>query len=324
MTHAELDSRTGGKPPAAASTPETTDVQTDDGVRLTVSTWPACSADAPVVLALHGITANRLAFLPLIDALDGAATVIAFDARGRGRSDKPTDEGRYGIRRHADDAACVLRALDVGPVVVVGQSMGGWISAQLAAHYPDLVTAVVLGDGGYFLDLPSGCTPMAYVNSVMGEGWVQRVEAVLPSRETAMTIFKSAPPFRDLWDANLEAMLNEGLEDLPDGSVHGRCVSVSAVSDSLDYFRLGSDGVPYLRADLALLRSPVHLVRAPRGFELTPELSTPVMPEEAVAEFRRTVPQLTVETVEDTNHYTVNFGPRGVAAIAAAVRRAFE
>jgi pimeloyl-ACP methyl ester carboxylesterase len=318
MTQAELDPRTVGSQVRPSTT---TDVHADDGVRLTVSTWPGDSPDAPVVLALHGITANRLAFLPLIDALDGAATVIAFDARGRGRSDKPADEDSYGMRRHADDAACVARALGVGPVVVVGQSMGGWISTQLAAHYPDLVRAAVLGDGGYFRDLPSGCTPIAYVNSVMGEGWVQRLEAVLPSREMAMSIFKSAPPFRDLWDASLEAMLGESLEDLPDGSVRGRCVSTAAVSDSLDYFRSGDDGTPYLHTDLALIRCPFHLVRAPRGFELTPELTTPVMPEEAVAEFQGALPQLTVETVDDTNHYTVNFGPRGVAAIAAAVRR---
>jgi pimeloyl-ACP methyl ester carboxylesterase len=206
----------------------------------------------------------------------------------------------------------------------MGQSMGGWISTQLAAHYPELVHAVVLGDGGYFEDLPAGTDPLAHIESVRGAGWAQRLDAVLPSREMALSVFKSVPPFRDMWDANLEAMLDEGLEDLPDGSVRGRCAAVAAVSDSINYFKTGDDGVPYLHRDLAFIRCPVHLVRATRGFDLTPELSEPVLPESAVEAFKRALPQLTVETIDDTNHYTVNFGPRGIAAIATAVRSALQ
>ena len=66
-------------------------VTADDGVELFVETWPAERSGAPVVLALHGLSANRLGFLPLVEQLAGEVEFVAYDARGRGRSEKPTD-----------------------------------------------------------------------------------------------------------------------------------------------------------------------------------------------------------------------------------------
>src|SRR5437763_16404624 len=108
-------------------------VTTDDGVRLQVEIWPATRPDAPLVVGLHGLSANRLGFLPLVEQLAGEVEFVAYDARGRGRSDKPTDVARYGHRRHAQDAATVLAALGRRADVVVGQSMGAWDGLLLAA-----------------------------------------------------------------------------------------------------------------------------------------------------------------------------------------------
>ena len=79
---------------------------------------------------------------------------------------------------------------------------------------------------------------------------------------------------------------------------------------------------PYVRRDLGKVRCAVHLVRAPRGFDISPETTAPLMSEQAVEEFGNAVPQLVVETVPDTNHYTVNFGKAGVTALAKAIRKA--
>jgi lipase len=294
-------------------------VTTDDGVRLAVQTWPADRADAPLVLGLHGITANRLAFLPLIDALDGDVEFVAFDCRGRGRSDKPADPASYGHRRHAEDAAAVLAALGRPADVVMGQSMGAWDGLQLAAHHPDLVRALVLGDGGYFADLPAGVEPAEHVAAVMGPGWLQRMTAVLPSTDVLFAALKTVAPFRDSWSPHLEAMFVEGIEEVP-GGVRNRCSPVAAQTDSLDYF-VPRDR-PYVRADLALVGCPAHLVRAPRGFDISDETRTPLLPDDAVEGFRRELPQLVVETVPDTNHYTVNFAPAGVVVLAEAIRKA--
>jgi pimeloyl-ACP methyl ester carboxylesterase len=201
----------------------------------------------------------------------------------------------------------------------MGQSMGAWDGLLLAAHYPELVGALVLGDGGYFTDLPDELDPAAFVETVMGPGWLARMQAVAPSREVLFAALKMVPPFRDSWSPAMEAMFDAGLETLPDGSVRNVCSPVGAQVDALDYFEPRES--PYVRSDLALVQCPVHLVRAPRGFDISPDTAAPLLPEHAVEEFRRAVPQLVVETVPETNHYTVNFGTSGVVALAEAIRK---
>ncbi len=69
--------------------------------------------------------------------------VILLDQRNHGRSQHR--RGRFEIDDLADDAAAVMRALDLGPADVVGYSMGGMVVQSLAVRYPHLVRSVILG-----------------------------------------------------------------------------------------------------------------------------------------------------------------------------------
>jgi len=62
--------------------PERIDVPVEGGT-LAAYRW---SGDGPVVLAAHGITSNHRSWGLVAAALDGAATLVAPDLRGRGRS----------------------------------------------------------------------------------------------------------------------------------------------------------------------------------------------------------------------------------------------
>ena len=64
------------------------------------------------------------------------------DNRGAGGSDAP--QAGYSIRRMADDAAGLLRALGVARAHVSGQSMGSAIGQELALAHPDLVHTLQL------------------------------------------------------------------------------------------------------------------------------------------------------------------------------------
>jgi lipase len=293
------------------------EVTTDDGVTLVGERWPG-RPGAPVVLGLHGITGNRNAFLPVIRALDGDVDFVCFDARGRGRSDKPGDPGRYGHRRNAEDARCVLEHVGASDVVVLGQSMGAWVGLQLAAHHPALVRALVLGDGGYFQDLPADLEPAIAVANIMGPGWLDRLRMTVPSRDFVLGLYKSLPAFDGWWGPDVEALLDTGLVDV-EGGVRSACSDVAAEADSVDYFVPAEN--PYVKADLPLVTCPAHLVRAAYGFAISPETMDPMMSEAAVEEFQAALPQLTVETVPGSNHYSVNFGPAGAAVLADAVRK---
>ena len=298
-------------------TPEELDVVTDDGVTIHVARWKASRPDAPTVLGIHGLTATRFGMIAVARALDGEVNFVAHDVRGRGLSDKPDDPARYGMRRNAEDAARVLEHLGLADVVVVGQSNGAWVAQQLAAHYPHLVRALVPGDGGYFRALEPGEDPRDRPRALKGEQWLERLRLTFPSREVVLGAFRGLPAFSDWWNDDVETLLDAGLVEV-DGGVRSRCVDIAADTDSIDYFT----GTPhYVHADLALIKCPVHLVRAEHGFALSPETMAPMISDAEVEEFQQALPQLTVENVQGTNHYSVNFAPAGAQVIAEAVRK---
>ncbi|HVU75127.1 MAG TPA: alpha/beta hydrolase [Mycobacteriales bacterium] len=298
---------------------ELTEVKADDGVRLCVQHWPASSDDAPVVLGLHGLSSNRLAFAALARELAGAAHVVAFDCRGRGRSDHPDDEAAYGMRRHADDAAAVLSACDIDAAIVVGQSMGAWIGMQLAAHHPERVRSLVLVDGGWFGPLPASEDPQAFADRITG-GLLSRLPLVYPSVELVMGAFRQVPAFAESWDELLDAQLRESLEELPDGTCRARTSEVGVRSDCDSYFT--PRDAPYCNTDASLVRCPVRLLRAERGFDAGPGTEEPLLPLDAVAGLQAAVPQVAVTTLPGTTHYSINLGHAGTRAMAAAVRDA--
>lgn len=102
------------------------------------------AATAPVVFMLHGWVASAdLNFGGLYDDVIAAGyRVIAIDHRGHGRGPRPLVPFR--LVDCAADAAAVIRALGLGPVIVYGYSMGGAIAQLLAREHPDVVSGLVL------------------------------------------------------------------------------------------------------------------------------------------------------------------------------------
>jgi pimeloyl-ACP methyl ester carboxylesterase len=97
-------------------------------------------------LLVHGLGSSTLDWEPQIAALAQRFQVIAFDVRGHGRSGKPRQ--RYSVRLFAEDTAALIRALGLGPVHVVGISMGGMIAFQLAVTAPELVRSLTIVNSG--------------------------------------------------------------------------------------------------------------------------------------------------------------------------------
>src|SRR5512139_627951 len=72
-------------------------------------------------------------------------TVITFDHRGTGGSDKPDVE--YSTRMFAADAVGLLQALEIPQAHVLGHSMGGRVMQWLALDYPERVRSLVVAAG---------------------------------------------------------------------------------------------------------------------------------------------------------------------------------
>ncbi|MGH9005624.1 MAG: alpha/beta fold hydrolase, partial [Acidimicrobiia bacterium] len=92
---------------------------TGDGVELAYGFWPG--RGMPIV-AIHALTTSYKTFVGIGERLAGRRPLFAPDLRGRGDSDKPA--GPYGMAAHAADVAAAMRAIGIGPSVVVGHSMG--------------------------------------------------------------------------------------------------------------------------------------------------------------------------------------------------------
>jgi 3-oxoadipate enol-lactonase len=97
----------------------------------------------PTVLLLHGWTATAdLNWGTSYTALSRRFGVVALDHRGHGRGLRGL---RFTLEACADDAADLVRALDVDRVIVVGYSMGGTVAQLVARRHPDLASGLVLG-----------------------------------------------------------------------------------------------------------------------------------------------------------------------------------
>ena len=97
----------------------------------------------PAILLIHGFASNAhvnwQATGWVKTLLEAGFRVIAIDNRGHGESQKIYDPLQYSASIMADDAARLLEYVSVGPVAVMGYSMGARIAAFLTLQRSDLV-----------------------------------------------------------------------------------------------------------------------------------------------------------------------------------------
>jgi pimeloyl-ACP methyl ester carboxylesterase len=96
----------------------------------------------PDVLLIGGLGDTVESWQFQLDGLADRYQMTAFDNRGAGRTAMP--EGPATVEAMADDAAGVMRALEIPCAHVAGFSGGSIIAQELALRYPDLVRSLVL------------------------------------------------------------------------------------------------------------------------------------------------------------------------------------
>jgi 3-oxoadipate enol-lactonase len=101
------------------------------------------TGEGPPVLLLHPLGVDRSFWDGVVPTLSGSE-VLTYDFPGHG--DTPAPEQPYGIAELAVQARQLLTDAGVGPVDVVGVSLGGLVALQLAADAPDLVRRLVVVD----------------------------------------------------------------------------------------------------------------------------------------------------------------------------------
>ena len=104
--------------------------------------WTEQVGEGPDVLLIGGLGDTVESWQFQLDGLADRYRLTAFDNRGAGRTAMP--DGPVSVEAMADDAAGVLRALDIASAHVAGFSGGSLVVQELALRHPELVRSLVL------------------------------------------------------------------------------------------------------------------------------------------------------------------------------------
>jgi pimeloyl-ACP methyl ester carboxylesterase len=231
--------------------------------------------DAPLVLAVHGLSANMHGFDYLAPILidDGGRQLVAVDLRGRGGSES-TEPGTYGLTSHARDMFEVATLLGHDRFDWVGWSLGALIGILASRLNIGRIRTLAMIDHAGRSDESAVAAVLSGLNRLdlevpTAENYVAQVEALSPIR-----------PFTDFWRRFYAYEFR-------------RTTKAACLEDGLD---VSGQNWPRSWRHLTM---PVGLVRCRR-----PLNGGLVVPDDVVADITSAVPTIAVTDV-DADHFTV-------------------
>jgi pimeloyl-ACP methyl ester carboxylesterase len=144
-----------------------------------------------------------------VSAFADTRAVIIFDQQGHGRT--PDTSRKMSYEQFADDAAALLRTLNVDRADAMGYSQGGGVALQLSLRHPTLVSKLVSMSATYRRD--------GWYTSVL-EG-IEGLNATVFAGTPVEKAFKAHTPDTTAFDAYLEKMkiLNIDDQDISDAQM---------------------------------------------------------------------------------------------------------
>jgi pimeloyl-ACP methyl ester carboxylesterase len=267
---------------------------TNEGLRLRYVEWGA--ADAPAIVALHGLRSFAYTWEPVALPLADRFRIIALDQRGRGESDWDAQR-RYFTEHYVRDLEVLVDRLELARFVLLGHSMGGSNAFVYAGRHPERLAGLVIEDMG----------PGASAGGAGAER-IRRELLATPGRfddwDGALAFWRSQRP--NVPDAAIAARVRHSMRHTDDGSVVWR-----HDADGIAAARLAA--TPQQLVDLwphvDALRVPTLLLRGARSDFLTAET--------AAAMVQRN-PVIRLVEVPNASHYVHDDNLSGFEAAAHA------
>jgi pimeloyl-ACP methyl ester carboxylesterase len=263
----------------------------------------------PLIVGVHGVTANHLNFGLLGPLLEGRARLVAPDVRGRGRSS--TLPAPFHMQAYVDDLVALADHLEIEKLKLVGHSMGAYIAASFAALRPDRTEAVFLIDGALTLPLPPDFDIDAYMKNLLGPS-LERLSMTFGSPQAYADFWRQHPALKDDWGPHIDAYLDYDLVPA-DGGGYRSSVSTDAVMEYSVELLSTERG-----SDFSRLQCPAALVRAARGLL---NQDTPLLPDAVAEPLLATTQIVDLGILPDTNHWTITFAPEGATTTADLIEK---
>lgn len=125
------------------------------------------------LLLSHGFGASTDMWRGQVEAFQASYRLVPWDMRGHGNSASPEDQVLYSHQHTVEDMRALLDHLQIEQAVIVGHSLGGFMSLAFHVAYPQRVKALIL----------QGCGP-GYRNADTRATWNARAEQRARTLET--------------------------------------------------------------------------------------------------------------------------------------------
>jgi len=258
------------------------------GVKIQLAVWEGGGGQ---ILCIHGLTANCRCWDLIASALVPRHKMIAMDLRGRGLSDSPPSG--YSVEDHCGDILSLMDKRDLKRLVLIGHSLGAFISLIFAAQYPEKVDRLILVDGGGKLSEEQMAKVFAGIKPSL-----DRLGQVFPSFDSYVSLLKQAPFMRP-WNSYLETYFRYEVEEA-EGGVRSRVDPRHIAEEAANLKKVDTDQF-YTK-----VLSPTLILRATKGMLSGDDL---VLPRDVAERMVREIPDAMLVDLEDTNHYSILFQP---------------
>ncbi len=280
-----------------------------NGINIHLGEWPA---SGETVFCVHGITANHKTFQIIANCLhENKMHVYALDLRGRGRSERPY--GPYGIETHVKDIIAIIEKLKLKNVILIGHSLGCFISIHTVASHPEYFKGLVLLDGGGILNVWQKLRALSAIRPSLSrlgqkfsskEDYFESIRSVgfLKSWSPVMEDFfvyeldeaKGGKVRNNIRPENIESELNSMA-----GSLKPSSILKKLFQDPRNFFRKIKEmnKIPYEK-----IKCPVLILRAGK-FNLTK--GDDVLPLSSLQNMLKKMRKAEAYTIDECNHFEI-------------------
>lgn len=131
------------------------------------------------IVLIHGFLGSKSLWIPLVSRLKSSFRLISIDLPGHGKSN--CVGYLHNMEMLADLVAGILSNLKVRKAVIVGHSLGGYVSLAFAEKYPDKIHGMVLINSTANSDSKERLNSRDQLISIVKRDKTKAVKALVPS-----------------------------------------------------------------------------------------------------------------------------------------------